>query len=322
MNASEGPLPSWQDSAAREEIVRFVEGATRSGGPDYLPPPERVAVFDNDGTLWCEKPLPVQADFLLRRVGEMAQQDPSLRSRQPWKSVVEKDYGWLSGAIRKHYHGDDSDLHEMAGGLLQAYSRTTIEEFEAATLDFMNTARHPTYDRPYLEIAYQPMIELLRYLDANGFTNYIASGGGRDFMRPVTQGLYGVPPERVIGSTVALEYDPQRNTLVHKAELDIFDDGPEKPVRVWSRLGRRPAVACGNSNGDLEMLRFAGGDRKALRLLVVHDDADREFAYTAGAERVIEQAKQPGWTPVSVRDDWRNVFMESRPRETSIGRAA
>ncbi len=301
-------LASWRDTETKKAIVRFVDSVT---GPGGLPPDERVAVFDNDGTLWCEKPMPIQADFILRRIGEMAQQDPSLTARQPWKAVAAKDYGWLGQAIVKHYEGDDSDLKVMAAGLLDAYANITIDEFDVIASAFMHSARHPTLDRSYLDCASQPMVELLGYLGANGFTCYIASGGGRDFMRVASQDLYGIPPDRVIGSSVDLEYreDGDSGQLVRTAELDIFDDGPAKPVRIWSRIGRRPILAAGNANGDLQMLQFAGGeDRPGLRLLVLHDDADREFEYTKGADQVLDRAKTRGWTVVSMKDDWTTVF--------------
>ncbi len=312
-------LPSWRATATRDAIVDFVHQVARSGGPDYVPPERRVAVFDNDGTLWCERPLPIQADFLLRRVGEMAEADPSLRDRQPWKAVHEKDYAWLSAVVTKHYQGDDSDLKVMAGGLLAAYAGSTIEEFESVAAAFLRSAENPLLHRPYLATAYLPMVELLRYLAAAGFTNYIASGGTRDFMRPITQELYGVPPERVIGSSVTLEYrdDGDMATIVHKPELDLFDDGPIKPVRIWSRIGRRPLLAAGNSNGDLEMLRFAyHPSRPSLSLLVKHDDETRDPPYQAGAERVLERAAQDGWTVVSVKNDWQVVFADPPPSTT------
>lgn len=225
--------------------------------------------------------------------------------------MVEKDHAWLSGAITKHYHGDDNDLHEMAGGLLRAYGGITIEAFETAAADFLRSAQHPTLGRPYLTCTFAPMVELLRELKAAGFASYIASGGGRDFMRPVTHELYGIPPDRVIGSSVALEYreEGDTGTITRKPELDIFDDGPMKPVRIWSRTGRRPIFAAGNSNGDIEMLTFATHPaRPSLSLLVNYDDAAREFDYQAGAERSLEVAAERGWTVVSVRDDWRTVF--------------
>jgi phosphoserine phosphatase len=276
-----------------------------------VPPEARVAVFDNDGTLWCEKPMPVQADFLLRRVGEMAQQNPVFRSRQPWKAVVEQDYDWLSDAITKHYQGDDGDLHEMAGCLLQAYEAITIEEFEAAADAFLRSAQHPTLGRPYRTCASRPMVELLRYLEAAGFSTYIASAGGRDFMRPIAQEIYGVPRDRVIGSSVVLAYqeDGDMGNVVRTPELDVIDDGPAKPVRIWSRVGRRPILAGGNANGDIQMLTFASlPTRPSLSLLVDHDDAEREFNYLAGAEQALEVAARRGWTVVSIKCDWTTVF--------------
>ena len=303
-------LASWRDTPTRAAIVDFVE---RAAGPGGLPPEERVAVFDNDGTLWCEKPLPVQAGFLFRRLAEMADEDPSLRGRQPWKAVVEKDYGWLGGAITKHYEGDDADLNLMAGGLLRAYEGVTIEEFDSVAAEFLRTGRHPTLDRPYLECAFQPMVELLRYLEANGFACYIATGGGRDFVRAASQQVYGLPPDRVIGSSVTLEYqeDDSGGRIVHTAELDVFDEGPAKPVRIFSRTGRRPVLAGGNANGDVPMLAYAAGsDGRGLSLLVKHDDPEREFAYTAGADAALDRAKAQGWTVVSVKDDWATVFAD------------
>jgi len=250
---------------------------------------------------------------LFRRLAVMAEQDKTLRARQPWKAVVEKDYDWLGGAITKHYQGDDSDLNLMGAGLLKAYEGTTIEEFEASAAKFLRSAQHPLLKRPYTECAYKPMIELLRYLEANGFTNYIASGGGRDFMRPITQELYGIAPERVIGSTVALVYrdDGDVANVVHKAELEIFDDGPAKPVRIWSRIGRRPIFAAGNSNGDIAMLHFCKHpSRPSLSLLLNHDDDKREYAYQAGAEESLERARKHGWTVASMKNDWRTVFAD------------
>jgi phosphoglycolate phosphatase-like HAD superfamily hydrolase len=300
------PLPSWNDTPTRQAIVDFVDQASAS-----IPPEERIAVFDNDGTLWCEKPLPIQADFLLRRLGVMAERDLALRDKQPWKAAYEKDYAWLSNVITKHYQGDDSDLKLMAGGLLQAYAGSTIEEYAATADQFLRSAQNPHFKRPYLETAFRPMVELLGYLEAHGFTNYIASGGTRDFMRPITQELYGIPPERVIGSTVALEYREagDTSTIVHKPELDIFDDGPAKPVRIWSRIGRRPILVGGNANGDIAMLTFAAHPaRPSLSLLVNHDDDVRDIAYTAGAEKALERAPERGWVVISVQNDWSSVF--------------
>jgi phosphoglycolate phosphatase-like HAD superfamily hydrolase len=276
-----------------------------------VPPAERVAVFDNDGTLWCEKPLPIQADFILRRLRELAEADPSLREKQPWKAAYERDYGWLGNVMAEHYAGDDTNVRALGAGILSAYAGISVEDFEHQADDFLRTAQHPSLGRGYLTCTYAPMVELLGYLKANGFANYIASGGGRDFMRPITDEVYGIPRERVIGSSSTFAYtsDAHGGTITHKPEADYLDDGPEKPVRIWNRTGRRPLLAAGNSNGDVPMLEFTHrADGPTLRLLVLHDDPDREFAYTAGAERALERARAEGWTVVSMKDDWRTVF--------------
>jgi phosphoserine phosphatase len=306
------PLASWHDGPTKTTIVDFVEAVSASVAPE-----ERVAVFDNDGTLWCEKPMPIELGFILQRLAEMAEHDASLRQRQPWKAAREKDYAWLGGAITKHYHGDDSDVKVLMGGILEAFAGMAVETYAAAADAFLHEAQHPTLGRTLRDCGYAPMVELLRYLEGNGFTTFIASGGDRDFMRPVTHEIYGIPSERVVGSSTALRYeeDEDGGTVVYQAQMDVFDDGPVKPVRIWSRIGRRPLVAVGNSNGDVEMLQFAGGpSRPALRLLVRHDDAEREFDYVAGAERALEQAKAREWTVVSVKNDWATVFADTTSR--------
>ena len=307
-------LRSWNDGAALAAIRDFVARVTAEGSPELLPAAERVAVFDNDGTLWCEKPMPIELGFILQRLAEMAEQDESLRERQPWKAACERDYAWLGNVMTKHYAGDDSDVRVLMGGILQAYAGWSVEEYAAAADDFLHDGTHPALGRPLVACGYGPMRELLAYIEANGFTSYIASGGDRDFMRPITQEMYGIPPERVIGSSNGLRYqeDEHGGTVVYLAEPDVFDDGPVKPVRIWSRIGQRPVLAVGNSNGDVEMLQFAGGaSRPALRLLVLHDDAEREFDYTAGAERALEQAEKQDWTVVSVKNDWHRVFADT-----------
>jgi phosphoserine phosphatase len=297
-------LPSWKDGPTRQAISKFVEAAARD-----VPVEERIAVFDNDGTLWVEKPLPIQADFILRRLYEMAEADPTLREKQPWKAAYERDYAWLGKVMEDHYNGDDTNVRILLGGVLVAHGGISVDQFEEQADSFLRSASHPTLGRGYLECAYAPMIELLRYLETNGFANYIASGGGRDFMRPISQEMYGIPRDRVIGSSTALEYvDDKGGTIMRKPEADVLDDGPAKPTRIWSRVGRRPLVAAGNSNGDLPMLRFAGGSRPALRLLVLHDDPEREFDYVAGAEKALDAAKSDGWTVVSIKNDWSTVF--------------
>ena len=302
-----GTLDSWRDSAARQAVVEFTERTVSAG----VPAGERVAVFDNDGTLWCEKPMPIQADFILRRLAEMAQADPQLRGRQPWKAAHERDYGWLGTVLAEHYAGNDANVGTLMAGVLAAFDGISVEDFEANSDAFLRTAKHPTLGRRYLECAYVPMVELLGYLEANGFTNYIASGGGRDFMRPISQEVYGIPRDQVIGSATTFRYTPNDHggTITHQAEADYLDDGPQKPIRIWSRTGRRPLMAAGNSNGDIPMLEFTQHPAKpSLRLLILHDDADREFDYTSGAERALERADPSGWTVVSVKNDWARVF--------------
>src|SRR5436190_9486842 len=304
-------LASWRDGPAKEAIVTFVERVCGADGSAPVPVEDRLAVFDNDGTLWCEKPMPIQLDFILRRLVEMADADPALRERQPWKAAHERDYGWLSALMAEHYAGDDSNVMVLAAGILAAYDGISVEDFEAQADAFLRNTKHPTLGRGYLETAYQPMVELLDYLTANGFSNYIASGGGRDFMRPISQEVYGIPRQRVIGSTAALAYssDERGGTITHKPEADYLDDGPQKPIRIWSRTGRRPLLAAGNSNGDIPMLHFTQHpDKPSLRLLVLHDDGDREFAYTSGSEQALDRATADDWTVVSVKNDWETVF--------------
>jgi phosphoglycolate phosphatase-like HAD superfamily hydrolase len=304
------PLASWNDGAAKTAILEFVESVARLG-PSHVPRADRIATFDADGTLWCEQPVPVEADFILRRLAAMAEADVKLRDRQPWKAAYEHDNDWLGKVIAEHYAGDDTKAQTLLGGIAAAYSGISVEDFEAQSDSFLRSARHPTLGRTYLETAYAPMVELLGYLEANGFSNHIVSGSGGDFMRPITEELFGIPPERVIGSSSVLEYtsDDEGGTITHKAELGFLDDGPEKPVQIWSRVGRRPLLAGGNSNGDIPMLDFTQHqDKPSLRLLVLHDDAEREFDYTSGAGQALKKAKTSGWTVVSMKDDFKTVF--------------
>ena len=284
-------LDSWRDTPTREAITTYVERDAPADG--------RIAVFDNDGTLWCEKPMPIQLDFTLRRLAEQAEADASLRSQQPYKAAYEHDMAWLGGAMRRHYQGDDGDLRLIMKGVEGAFGGIDVEEYERRITAFFADAAHPTLDRPYTTCVYQPMIELLRYLEANGFTTFIASGGDRDFMRAIAEQLYGIPRERVIGSSMGMEWSEETG-LVYKSKIEFFDDGPEKPVRIWSRVGRRPAIAGGNANGDAPMLRFAHG----LRLVVRHDDPDREFDYQDEAADVLGGEN----VEISVKDDWETVF--------------
>lgn len=303
-------LASWNDTPARAAVTDFVARVT-APGEDFVAVEDRIAVFDNDGTLWCEKPMPVQLWFILARLAEMAEKDPTLRTRQPWRAAFEKDYAWLGSVVERHYAGDDSQVKVLMAGILAGFAGMSVDEYESAATAFLAHAPHPTLGQALRDCGYQPMVELLRYLESNGFTTYIASGGDRDFMRPVAEEIYGISPERVIGSSNALSFkdDGDVPELVFLAEPDVFDDGPVKPVRIWSRIGRRPLLAVGNSNGDIPMLRFAGRPgAPVLRMLLSHDDADREFATDSGAEQALELAASEHWTVISMRNDWNTVF--------------
>lgn len=319
---NENLLSAWKNGSTKETILKFVDQVSRKGSKSYVPPEDRIAVFDNDGTLWAEKPMPIQADFLMREIRKQVERDPSLRTQQPWKAVYEKDLKWLSDVTTQHYRGDDHPLKILARGLLRAYEGVTIEEFETRAQRFLRVELHPTLHVPYEECAYSPMVELLKFLKENGFSNYIASGGGRDFMRAVSEKIYEIPCDRVIGSSVALEY---RDTgdfaeIIHTPKLDLFDDGEAKPVRIWSRIGRRPILAAGNSNGDVPMLRFCQHpDRPSLSLLIDHDDDQREFLYREGAEAALREARFFGWTVVSVQNDWDVVFAQEPNMEVKYG---
>lgn len=305
------PLLSWRDTPVRQAVEDFVAKVTDSNSPGYVTPEDRIAVFDNDGTLWCEKPIYIQIDFILRRWLEMVNENPALAEKQPWKAAVDKDYAWLGNAITKHYRGDDSDMPTLMKGVTTAFSGITVEAFTARAGEFLRTRSHPSLKRLYSQCGYTPMIELLRFLEAHDFTNYIASGGGRDFMRPITAEMYGIPPERVIGSTMSLEFHAATTggDVLLQAHLDVMDDGPMKPIRIWSRIGRRPILAAGNSNGDISMLQYTQGNmHPSLCLLINHDDADREFDYTAGAEDALKMAQDRGWAVVSIKQDWHTVF--------------
>jgi phosphoglycolate phosphatase-like HAD superfamily hydrolase len=296
------PLQSWTDGPTKAAIVDFVGRAVAD-----VPPEERVAVFDNDGTLWAEKPAYIQLDFLLRRMRQQVTEDPSLKDNAAYKAAADGDLAWFGDVVTKHYNGDDSGLKILGPALFSAYAGLSVEEHAAKVREFFSDGTHPTLGVPYTACGYAPMVELLRYLEANGFTNYIVSGGGRDFMRPITGSMYGIPPERVVGTAMGLEFaDGEVRTT---STLEFLDDGPVKPVRIWARTGRRPIFAAGNSNGDIEMLQYAThGDRPSLAMLVLHDDADREFDYVAGAEKSLELAKSNGWTVTSIRTDWTTVF--------------
>jgi phosphoserine phosphatase len=304
-------LASWRTGPARQAIIDFVARVTGAGGSPPVPVEQRLAVFDNDGTLWCEKPMPIQLDFILHRLVEVADADPALQAQQPWKAAWQRDSEWLNSVIVDHYAGDDRKVKILLAGVLAAYDGMSVEDFEQRAGAFLRTGSNAVLRRSYLQCAYRPMVELLDHLAANGFATYIVSGGGRDFMRPISDEVYRIPRERVIGSTTTLAYagDETGGTITHTPVPDYLDDGPEKPIRIWSRVGRRPLLAAGNSDGDGPMLDFAQhADKPFLRLLVRHDDPAREFAYTTGAEKALARAERGDWTVVSMRDDWTTVF--------------
>ncbi|MFF1876327.1 HAD family hydrolase [Leifsonia sp. NPDC058230] len=305
-------LPSWRTTATRSAIVDFVERVS-GNGPDAVPAEERVAVFDNDGTLWTEKPMPTQLHFLVEQWAAAAKADPALADAQPYKAAASGDLSWLGDAVDKHYSGDESGLKVLIAGILAATSGQSVDEYEASVAEFYRVARHLTLGRPYSGVIYQPMLELLRYLEAHGFTCYIVSGGDRDFMRPMTVANYGIPPERVIGSAVGLSYTDD-GEVRYGSSFSFMDDGPEKPVRIWTRIGRRPILAGGNSNGDLQMLQYVQKHPLSLSLLVHHDDdtGRGDVPYDKGAENALAAASDPagGITVVSVKDDWAAVFPE------------
>jgi len=289
-----GPLPSWSDGDARTSILDFVASVTTPERSTFVPPGERIATFDNDGTLWCEKPMYVQADFIFRKWKAMVAADPSLAAEQPFKALVEGDRAWL-GAILDH-------VPELLKGLGVAFGGITADAFETEVRAFFTDARHPTLGTPYTSVGYRPMLELLAHLEANAFTVFICTGGGRDFVRVVGEEMYGIRRERVIGTGPTLEYrdgDLYRTTGVERP----IDDGPGKPVHIWTRTGRKPLLAAGNSDGDIAMLETA-----RFGLLVHHDDAVREFAYDGGAEQALAEATRRGWTVASMKDDFATIF--------------
>jgi phosphoserine phosphatase len=305
------PLPSWNETHTKRAILEFVECVADPASPTFVPVDDRVAVFDHDGTLWCERPVPVAVEFLLARLRQLAEATPTLRTQQPYRAAIERDYDWLTHVIERHYVGDDDELHRLSVALFGAYAGVTLEQYEQFATHFIQRSQHPALRRPYLQSAYAPMLELLAYLRSNQFAVYVVSGGSRDFVRTFAEPLYGVPPERVIGSTAELEFQTRGSggTIVHGTHLGVFDDGVAKPVQIWNTIGRRPLFAAGNANGDIAMLRFcAHVSRPSLALLLDHDDPQREFAYRAGAEEALRTARSLGWTVVSLREDWKHVF--------------
>ena len=300
------PLPSWNDGAAKARIVAFVQAVTQPGGRDFVAPADRIAVFDNDGTLWSEQPVYFQLAFAIDRAKAMVAKDPTLASRPVFKAVANGDMKSLVATGEK-------GLLEL---LALTHAGSTSEEFAQAVRDWLRDARHPTLKRPYTELTFVPMRELLDYLRANGFRTYIVSGGGVEFLRVLSEELYGVPPEQVIGSSIKTKYEVRNGqpVIVRLPEIDFVDDKAGKPIGIHKFIGRRPIASFGNSDGDFEMLEWttsAPGAR--LGVLIHHDDATREFAYDRATSvgrlaRGLDEASQRGWTIVSVREDWRRVY--------------
>jgi phosphoserine phosphatase len=304
-------LPSWNDGASKQAIVAFVGKVTREG-PDFVPVAERIAVFDNDGTLWTEKPVPFQLLFALDRVKAMAPQHPEWKTKEPFASVLKGDMAGLAASGEKG----------VLGIIAATHAGMTTDEFAKDVEDWITTARDPKTKRLYTELVYQPMLELLDYLRANGFKTFIVSGGGVEFMRPWAERVYGIPPEQVVGSAGKLKLEERdgRPVLVKLAEIDLVDDKEGKPVGIQSRIGRRPIAAFGNSDGDLQMLEWTmAGSGVRFALFVHHDDAAREYAYDRDDKLQKfsvgwDEAKAKGWTVVSMKDDWKTIHPPPKVR--------
>lgn len=300
------PMPSWNDGPSKQKIIDFVEATTRNGGPDFISSSKRIAVFDNDGTLWAEQPIYFQLAFAFDRIKAMAPQHPEWKETQPFKAVLENDVKALAASGKR-------GLTEL---IMTTHAGMTAEEFESVVLDWVATAKHPKTGRLYTEMIYQPMLELLDYLRANGFKTYIVSGGGIDFMRPWAERIYGIPPEQVIGSSVKVEYKDSADgsQLMRLPEVNFIDDKAGKPVGIHYYIGRRPVAAFGNSDGDFEMLEWVtSGNGARLGAFVHHDDAEREVAYDRDShigrlDRGLDEAPKRDWSLISMKNEWKCVF--------------
>jgi phosphoglycolate phosphatase-like HAD superfamily hydrolase len=305
--AQTDPLPSWNDGPARKSITDFVTKVTTQGGADFVPPAERIAVFDNDGTLWCEQPIYFQAAFALDRVKAMAPNHPEWKQQQPFKAFLSGDRKALAE------QGEKGLLTLVAA----AHSGMTTDEFANSVADWLATAKHPRFSRPYNDLIYQPMVELLAYLRANGFKTFIVSGGGVEFMRVWAEKAYGIPPEQVVGSSGVVKFQTAANgkpELMKLAKVEFVDDGPGKPVGINRFIGRRPIFAFGNSDGDWQMLQWtAAGPGPRFAGIVHHTDGAREYAYDRPSkigqlDKAWDEAKAKGWTVVDMKQDWKKVF--------------
>jgi phosphoglycolate phosphatase-like HAD superfamily hydrolase len=303
---ADDPLPSWNEGSAKKSIVEFVQRVTKQGGPDFIPPAERIATFDNDGCLWSEKPLYFQLLFAMDRVKQLAPENPEWKEKQPFKAVLEDDHKALAAAGEK-------GILEL---LMASHANMTTDEFSKVVEHWLATARHPRFKRPYSELVFQPMLELLAYLRANGFKTYIVSGGGIDFVRVFAEQVYGIPPEQVIGSSIKTKFELRsgKPVIVRLPEIDFIDDKAGKPVGIHKFIGRRPIAAFGNSDGDLQMLQWTtAGSGARFGLLVHHTDADREWAYDREShvgqlDQALVEAKKQGWTVVDMKSDWKRIY--------------
>jgi haloacid dehalogenase-like hydrolase len=300
-------LPSWKDGKAKQSILDFVATVTREGSPGFVPVSQRVATFDNDGTLWCEQPMYVQVAFALDQVKTRASEHPEWKKKQPFKAVLDGDMKALAAT-------GERGLVEI---IMATHADMSTEDFERVVMDWLSKARQPRFKRPYTELVYQPMLELMAYLRANGFRTYIVSGGGIEFMRPWTERVYGIPPAQVVGSSIKTKFMLRRDIpiLLRLPQVNFVDDGPGKPVGINEHIGQRPIAAFGNSDGDLEMLQWTtkGAATPCLALIVHHTDGEREYAYDRQShvgrlDKALDAAKINNWTVVSMKDDWARIF--------------
>ena len=311
--AADDPLPSWNAGAAKQAIVEFVAKTTKAGSPDYVPPAERIATFDQDGTLWVEQPMYTQVTYCLERVGVFAKEKPELKDREPFKTVLSGDREAIAKLPMK-------DLEEILAATLTGMS---VDEFSAEVKEWMVNAKDPRWKRPYRELTYQPMREVLQYLRANGYKTYIVTGGGQDFVRTYAEETYGIPPEQVVGTAGGTKYGYDKDGkpfLTKEPKLLLNDVNAGKPEGIHLMIGRRPHAAFGNSPGDQQMLEYTkAGDGARLAMLVLHDDATREYAYGPAqglpdskvgtfTQALYDKAKKDGWTVISMKNDWKVIF--------------
>jgi len=309
------PLPSWNEGSSKARIVAFVKAVTDKSGKEYVPPSERIAVFDNDGTLWTEQPAYFQLFFALDRVKAMAPQHPEWKTTQPFKAALEGDMKTLAASGEK-------GLLEL---VMATHAGMTTDEFQKAVRDWLATARHPRFERPYTDLVFQPMLELLDYLRTNGFSTWIVSGGGIEFVRVFSEERYGIPPEQVVGSSIRTKYETRSGVpvLVRLPEIEFIDDKEGKPVGINQHIGRRPIAAFGNSDGDLQMLQWTtAGPGARFGLIVHHTDAEREYAYDKEShvgrlDKALAEAKAKGWVVVDMKKDWKTVYPAPPPAPSS-----